>query len=75
MALRTMEFPPLKRMTTSTLVRLFLGSCTTDILVMTRWKNRTVAVPLSQLKAIGVDESTTQAIEDWHYWVAQGNCF
>lgn len=50
-------------------------SCTSDMLVMTRWKNRNIAVPLSQLKAIDVDESTTQAIEDWHYWVAQGYCF
>jgi hypothetical protein len=50
-------------------------NCSTDMLVMTRWNNRNIAVPLSQLKAIGVDESTTQAIEDWHYWVAQGNCF
>jgi hypothetical protein len=50
-------------------------NCSTDMLVMTRWNNRNIAVPLSQLKAIGVDESTTQAIKDWHYWVAQGNCF
>ena len=50
-------------------------NCSTDMLVMTRWNNRNIAVPLSQLKAIGVDESTTQAIEDLHYWVAQGNCF
>ena len=50
-------------------------NCSTDMLVMTRWNNRNIAVPLSQLKAIGVDESTIQAIEDWHYWVAQGNCF
>ena len=49
-------------------------SCSTDMLVMTRWNNRNIAVPLSQLKPIGVDEST-QAIEDWHYWVAQGYCF
>jgi hypothetical protein len=49
-------------------------SCSTDMLVMTRWNNRNIAVPLSQLKPIGVDESTTQAIEDWHYWVAQGYC-
>ena len=42
-------------------------SCSTDMLVMTRWNNRNIAVPLSQLKAIGVDESTTQAIQDWHY--------
>ncbi len=50
-------------------------SCSIDMLVMTRWKSRNIAVPLSQLKAINVDESTTQAIEDWHYWVAQGYCF
>jgi hypothetical protein len=50
-------------------------SCSTDILVMTRWNNRTIVVPLFRLKPIGVDESTTQAIEDWHYWVAQGYCF
>lgn len=50
-------------------------SCASDMLVMTRWNSRNLAVPLSQLKAIGGDESTTQAIGDWHYWVAQGYCF
>jgi hypothetical protein len=50
-------------------------SCSSDMLVMTRWNNRNIAVPLSQLKAIDVDESTAQAIEDWHYWIAQGNFF
>ena len=50
-------------------------SCASDMLVMTRWNNRNIAVPLSQLKPVGVDESTDQAIEDWHYWVAQGYCF
>jgi len=50
-------------------------SCSSDMLVTTRRQNRNIAVPLSQLKAIGVDESTTQAIEDWHYWIAQGNSF
>ena len=49
------------------------GSC--DMLVMTRWKNRNIAVPLSQLKALDVDKSTNQAIEDWNYWVAHGYCF
>ena len=51
------------------------NSCASDMLVMTRWNNRNIAVPLSQLKPIGVDESASQAIEDWHYWVAQGYCF
>ena len=50
-------------------------SCASDRLVVTRRENRNIAVPLSQVKAIGMDESTTQAIEDWHYWIAQGNCF
>jgi Calcium binding len=49
-------------------------SCSSDMLVMTRWNNRNFAVPLSQLKPLDVDESTTQAIEDWHYWIAQGYC-
>ena len=34
-----------------------------------------VAVPLSQLTAIDADESTVEAIGDWHYWLAQGYCF
>jgi hypothetical protein len=29
-------------------------------------------VPLSQLVAIDPDESTAEAIGDWHYWIAQG---
>ena len=50
-------------------------TCNSDMLVMIRWQGRNMAVPLSQLKAARVDESTRQAIEDWHYWVAQGYCF
>jgi hypothetical protein len=33
------------------------------------------AAPLSQLTALDTNESTTEAIGDWHYWVAQGYCF
>ena len=50
-------------------------TCSADMLVMTHWSNRNLAVPLSQLKPIDVDEATQQAIEDWHYWIAQGYCF
>lgn len=46
-----------------------------DMLVMTRWKDRNITVPLSQLKVTGVDESTAQAIEDWLYWIVRGYCF
>ncbi len=50
-------------------------SCAHDMLVLIRWHNRNVAVPLSQLTAIDADESTVEAIGDWHYWLAQGYCF
>jgi hypothetical protein len=29
-------------------------------------------LPLSQLVAIDPDESTAEAVGDWHYWIAQG---
>ena len=50
-------------------------ACTDDMLVLIRWSNRKVAVPLSQLTAIDENESTEQAIADWQYWVAQGYLF
>ncbi len=51
------------------------AACSTDMLVQIRWQGRTMAVPLSQLTGVDVDESTAEAIADWHYWVAQGYCF
>jgi Calcium binding len=43
-----------------------------DMLVDAQWQGRRLAVPLSQLEGIGVDEATQEAIGDWHYWVARG---
>ena len=50
-------------------------ACAGDMLVSIRWQGRKLAVPLSQLVATNADESTIQAIDDWHYWLAQGYCF
>jgi hypothetical protein len=50
-------------------------ACFAEMLVLIRWQDRTMAVPLSQLVAINPDQSTAEAISDWHYWVAQGYCF
>ena len=50
-------------------------ACSVDMLVLIRWRGRTMAVPLSQLVAIDPDQSAAEAIGDWHYWVAQGYCF
>ena len=48
--------------------------CEHDMFVQIRWSGRKLAVPLSQLTAVEPDESTAEAIGDWHYWVAQGYC-
>ena len=50
-------------------------ACSSEMLVLIRWQGRTMAVPLAQLTGVGVDESTAEAIADWHYWVGQGYCF
>lgn len=50
-------------------------TCTSDMLVLIHWQGRSMAVPLSQLAPVNADESTVQAIGDWHYWVAQGYLF
>ena len=50
-------------------------ACAADMLVLIRWQDRTMAAPLSQLAAVDPDDSTAEAIADWHYWVGQGYCF
>lgn len=47
--------------------------CTREMFVFIRRERNRLAVPLSQLKpARNTDEVTTEAIEDWHYWVRMG---
>jgi hypothetical protein len=48
--------------------------CEHDMLVQIRWQGRKMAVPLSQLTVTNPDDSTDEAIGDWHYWVARGYC-
>lgn len=50
-------------------------ACENDMLVLIRWQGRSLAVPLSQLIAVDANESTVEAVRDWHYWVAQGYSF
>ena len=47
--------------------------CEHEMFVLVRWNDRKLAVPLSQVEGIGVGKQTRQAIEDWRYWVDQGN--
>jgi hypothetical protein len=52
--------------------------CESDMLVIIRWMDRTLGVPLAQLVRIEEDdeafgyEESVEAIGDWHYWVARG---
>ncbi len=46
--------------------------CEHEMFVEIRWKSRELAVPLSQLEGVEVDEETQQAIEDWRYWANRG---
>ena len=46
-----------------------------EMMVEATWRDCTMGIPLAQIKGIGVDEKTVEAIADWHYWVAQGRQF
>ena len=46
--------------------------CEHEMFVLMPWERDTLAIPLSQLEVIHGDEQTQQAVEDWHYWTAQG---
>ena len=64
---------PLRNGETVEVLRMAVeDACEHDMFVQIRWQGRRMAVSLAQLEAIGADESTQEAIGDWHYWVAQG---
>ena len=46
-----------------------------EMFVKIKWQKRTLAIPLSQLEGIEVDEETQGGVEDWHYWVNRGYRF
>jgi hypothetical protein len=46
--------------------------CMHEMFVIIEWQSRHLGVPLAQLGPIDVDESTQEAIADWHYWIKRG---
>jgi hypothetical protein len=46
-----------------------------EMQVEIEWQGRTLGVPLAQLRGVGVNDNTAEAIADWHYWIAQGRQF
>jgi hypothetical protein len=47
------------------------AECESEMFVRVRRHKERLAVPLSQLKPRGADPGTSEAVADWHYWVAQ----
>ena len=67
------DVSPLRKGETIEVVRMAAENvCEHDMLVQIRWQGRKMAVPLSQLTAIDPDETTQEAIGDWHYWISHG---
>ncbi len=46
--------------------------CMHEMFVEVCRQGRKLALPLSQLEALKVDDETRQATEDWHHWVKRG---
>lgn len=46
--------------------------CKQEMFVSIIWGKRTLAVPLSQIEGVKVNDEIQQVIEDWHYWVKRG---
>jgi hypothetical protein len=46
-----------------------------DMLVEIEWQGASLCVPLAQLEPVGVDDASSEAIADWHYWVNRGYQF
>ena len=46
--------------------------CMSDMIVLIRFGDRTVGVPLAQLEPTTGDTTMIEAIKDWHYWVSRG---
>ena len=49
--------------------------CEHDMYVDVSWKDKTLAIPLAQIKPLNADEESKEAVGDWHYWKEQGYSF
>ena len=49
-----------------------VDECDHEMFVLIHFQEHPLAVPLSQLDGVAVDEETREAIRDWHYWTGRG---
>jgi hypothetical protein len=46
--------------------------CESEMFITVPWEKRALAVPLALLAPIRAEQTTQQAVSDWHYWIEQG---
>jgi hypothetical protein len=46
--------------------------CMREMFVLIRFAGRKLGVPLSQLEVLAAKGETSDAVDDWRYWVAMG---
>ncbi len=51
------------------------ADCASDMIIIIRFGDRTMGVPLAQLEPVTGDSTMIEAIKDWHYWVGRGYTF
>ena len=49
--------------------------CGYEMYIEISWKDKILAIPLSQIKPLNADEDSSEAISDWYYWKNQGYTF
>ena len=49
-----------------------MDDCEKEMFVIIRFMDRRLAVPLAQLQPVDADETTVEAVGDWHYWMGRG---
>ena len=49
--------------------------CAQELMVLIKWKDEDLAVPLIQLNSPGSTGLTRQVLADWKYWVDRGYSF
>ncbi len=49
--------------------------CGRELMVLIKWRDEPLAVPLSQLEPSAPTAMTRQVLADWKYWVDRGNMF
>jgi hypothetical protein len=64
---------PLNEGDTLTVLELAdVAACREQIMITADYNGQPFTIPLAHLDPLDADEETTEAVADWHYWLARG---